>query len=354
MKRSKNFEYILFDDRKLMLYGIPIGALLAPLLFLTISFKEYVAKIPYIFMESLIYAVVIWWTLRYLVIQLRKRFPSIEQTHERLFYSIGGSIIVTFLSCKLISFGEQCFNLLFNTQDLFVPEFIIAFLAVSTISLSVLVLYEAFYFFYKFKAAVKEKEEVKTAHVQTQLDNLRNQINPHFLFNSLNTLMNLIPKDEQKAMNYLDKLSKFYRYSVGKKDNVTVPLQTELTNIKIYAELLKERFGDNISIDIRNGVTNEVHILPMTLQLLIENAVKHNIVSKNKPLDIDVFVDNHGEYIHVKNNLQKKIQSVQSTGMGLKNIRDRFTYFTDKLMECHETKDSFEVKIPLLRKLVLE
>lgn len=162
--------------------------------------------------------------------------------------------------------------------------------------------------------------------------------------------MNLIPKDEHKAMNYLDKLSKFYRYSVGKNDNMTVPLQKELLNVNIYSELLKERFGDNISIDIRNGATHELHIPPMTLQLLIENAVKHNIVSKNKPLEIEVFINEDQDYVHVKNNLQKKIQAVQSTGMGLTNIKERIKYFTDKEMECIESKESFEVKIPLIEK----
>lgn len=348
MKRSKDFEYILFDDCKLALYGIPVVALLAPLLFLTISFKAYVQKIPFIFIESLIYTSIIWWCLRKLLVYFRKRYPTIDQTSQRILYELIATIIVTFLVCKLINLVELIVYRICNVEDFFVPEFIVAFLAVSTISFSILALYEAFYFFYKFKAAVKEKEEVKTAHVQTQLDNLRNQINPHFLFNSLNTLMNLIPKDEQKAMTYLDKLSKFYRYSVGKKDNMTVPLKTELSNVKIYADLLKERFGNNISIAIKNNIMKDVYIPPMTLQLLIENAVKHNIISKNKPLQIQVFINDDQDYIHVKNNLQKKIQAVQSTGMGLKNISERFKYFTNKKMECIENKESFEVKVPLI------
>jgi len=289
-----------------------------------------------------------WLALRKLMIYFRRKFPSIEQTHQRIIYESLATIVVTFLICKLINLVELIVYRVCNIEDLFVPEFIVAFLAASTISLSILVLYEAFYFFSKFKTAVEEKEEMKTMHVQTQLDNLRNQINPHFLFNSLNTLMNLIPKDEQKAMSYLDKLSKFYRYSVAKNDKMTVSLKKELSNVKIYSDLLKERFGDNIGIDIRNGTSKVLHIPPMTLQLLIENAVKHNIVSKSKPLKIEVFINDDEDYIHVKNNLQKKIQAVQSTGMGLKNISERIKYFTEKKMECIESKESFEVKIPLI------
>jgi len=348
MKKSKHYEYTLFDETKLIIYGIPIIALLAPVLFITVSFKTYVSKIHLIFFESLVYTTIIWYCLRMTCIYLRKRFPHIDQTFKRNIYQAISAMIVTFFMVKMIALAEKLFYFICNLDDPFVPEFIVAFLSIAFISLAVLVLYEAMYFFNKFKIAVEEQERLKTAHIQTQLDNLRNQINPHFLFNSLNTLMNLIPKDENKAMNYLDKLSKFYRYSVGKKENTTVSLGSELESIKIYNDLLHERFGENINISIKNHFQEGAKILPMTLQLLIENAVKHNIISKNKPLMIDIFSSENGRNIHVRNNLQKKIQAVESTGMGLKNITERFGYFTSQQIECKESNGSFEVIVPLI------
>lgn len=348
MKTGKNFEYILFDDTKMAMYGIPIIAVLAPVLFLTTSFKVYILKFHQIFFESVLYTGIIWYCLRATCVFLRKKFPHIDQTIKRNIYQFILAMIVTFFMVKLITLCEKFIYKFCGMDDPFVPEFIVAFLTIAFISLAILVLYEAIYFFKKFKAAVEVQEKLKTAHVQTQLDNLRNQINPHFLFNSLNTLMNLIPKDENKAMVYLDKLSKFYRYSVGKKENTMVSIETELENIKIYVDLLKERFGENISIDINNHFHAQANILPMTLQLLIENAVKHNIVSKNKPLEINIFSSENGKNIHVKNNLQKKIQAVESTGMGLKNIKERFGYFTDQEIECKQTNNSFEVIVPLI------
>ncbi len=204
------------------------------------------------------------------------------------------------------------------------------------------------YFLYKYKEAIVEKEQLKQAHTQSQLDNLRNQINPHFLFNSLNTLMNLIPMDSDRAMNYLSKLSKFYRYTVSNQEQTLVPLYTELENTKIYADLLHERFHNGIQIQFPDLKNTKVQILPLCLQLLIENAVKHNIVANKKPLTIQLELIENQTYIQVKNNIQKKIQPVSSTGMGLKNIKNRVAFFTDLPVIIEETETEFKVAIPLL------
>ena len=160
--------------------------------------------------------------------------------------------------------------------------------------------------------------------------------------------MNLIPTDPDNAMDYLSKLSKFYRYSVGVQEEVKVSLSEELESARLFAQLLEVRFKDALVINIINNSQKIVHILPMSLQLLIENAVKHNIVSKSQPLTVEVFLDYDGDYITVKNNLQKKLESVKSTGMGLKNIKERYAYFTDKEIICHEHDQHFSLSLPLL------
>lgn len=344
----KHFEYLGFDDRKIMLISIPVFALFVPVLFENIPFYTYIQNPFKEYCEGLFYTASLWLGIRYVIIYLRKKMPQLHQTMMRISIMAVSAVITTFFIfyiCKYCILGmESCFGL---DSPYGSDHRSKAFVYLMTLAL--MIKYEAIYFFNRYKKAIQEKEQLQTAHVQAQLDNLRNQINPHFLFNSLNTLMNLIPKDQDRAMSYLEKLSKFYRYSVGKKDDTSINIETEIANAKIYADLLHERFGSNIQIEFRNHVPKDTQILPMTLQLLIENAVKHNVVSKNSPLQIEVETKKDGEYIMVKNNLRKKIQAVSSTGMGLDNIKKRFAYFTKKPVLINENPDSFQVLIPLLK-----
>jgi len=349
----KNYEYLQFDDTKFLSIGIFLSAIFFPILFMGVSLSEYLEQPVYYIVKGTIYSSLMWFLLRYELIYLRKKFPKISQTLKRNLFLAGYGIVITGLICSLMGF---IFGFIFDQLGVtikgtgFNPLFIVyAYM----LSLSIFAVYEAVYFGGKYKRAVEDRERLKTMNVQTELDNLRNQINPHFLFNSLNTLMNLIPKDPDRAMTYLNKLSKFYRYSVNQKDDTSVSITTEIKNAKIYADLLRERFGDNIEIEFKGYFPESAMILPMTLQLLIENAVKHNIVSKNKPLSVEIYPDLEGEYIYVKNNLQVKIQAVNSTGMGLRNIKERFSYLTEKKVRVNESNGSFEIAIPLIHSMVL-
>lgn len=349
----KDYEYLQFDDTKFVTIGIILSALFFPLLFMGVSVEEYLSKPLYYMFKGIIYSSAMWLLLRFELIFLRKKFPKISQTLKRNLFLAAYGMVITGLICTV--FG-CIFSFVFDRLGVtivgtgFNPLFIVfAYM----LSLSIFAVYEAVYFAGKYKRAVEDRERLKTMHVQTELDNLRNQINPHFLFNSLNTLMNLIPKDPDRAMTYLNKLSKFYRYSVNQKDDTSVCINTEIKNAKIYADLLHERFGDNIEIEFKGYFPESAMILPMTLQLLIENSVKHNIVSKSKPLLVEIYPDMDGEYIYVKNNLQRKIQAVNSTGMGLRNIKERFSYLTDKEVRISESDGQFEVAIPLIHSMVL-
>jgi two-component system, LytTR family, sensor kinase len=172
-------------------------------------------------------------------------------------------------------------------------------------------------------------------------------VNPHFLFNNLNTLVSLIPEDPQQAMAFVQQLSKVYRHILEVKDEKSIPLKDELDVLQAYAFLLKTRFGNNLIIDI--AVPDEKlknNIVPLSLQLLMENAIKHNIVSLDRPLKIDVYAVN-GSLV-VRNNLQKKKQLTESTGIGLDNIRNRYKLLGDKQVMVSESDTSFSVSIPLI------
>jgi len=185
-------------------------------------------------------------------------------------------------------------------------------------------------------------------HIKSELQGLRNQVNPHFLFNSMNTLMNIIHEDQDLAASFLKKLSKVYRYILESRDDFLIPLEKELTFIQSYVFLQKERFKNNLEVQIE--VADELldkQILPLTLQLLFENAIKHNVISNKYPLHINVYVEG-GDTLVVKNNLKRRPQAMPSTGVGLESIRSRLKYFTKVEVKVQKTAEAFIVKIPLL------
>ncbi|MBL0357902.1 MAG: histidine kinase [Chitinophagaceae bacterium] len=202
-------------------------------------------------------------------------------------------------------------------------------------TITIIAIYESIYFMHELRHSVEETENLKRENLSAQLNALRTQVNPHFLFNNLNTLCSIIPEDPKQAVDFVQQLSKLYRHILEVKDEKSIPLKDELDVLKAYAFLLKTQFGSNLEIDI--DVADEKlqkRIVPLSLQLLMENAIKHNIVSADKPLKINVFSEN-GSLI-VSNNLQKKNQLHESTGIGLDNIRNRYKLLGDKTVEVTE------------------
>ena len=343
-----NIKYLGFDDRLIMLIGIPVLSLVMPVmldLYTPDSGYEYwTHQVP----ESLFFVFWFWIFYRELCIYLRRKFPNFSDTRKRILYEFAIIVVSAPILKQLLAYLIWTIFALCDIQDHDPPGNIQTLLAIFLPSGMILAIYEAAYFFVKYKESLLDKERLETAHVQTQLEILRNQINPHFLFNSLNTLMNLIPKDPDSAMNYLSKLSRFYRFAVGTRDEKLIDLSKELECAQLYADLLKIRFGEAISFEFTLDASNGREILPMSLQLLIENAVKHNVVSRTRPLSIRVGFNEDHSYLYVKNNLQKRIQDVESTGMGLNNISQRFSFFTEQPILVEHADGDFSVSLPIL------
>lgn len=200
----------------------------------------------------------------------------------------------------------------------------------------------------KWRFSQTEIERFKKENLETQFEMLRTQINPHFLFNSLNTLSSLIYQNQDTASNYVREMSTVYRYILEKRKSETVTMQEELSFTESYIYMLSLRFEEKIKfeLNIDERFMDKV-VAPLTLQILIENAVKHNIVSQRKPLTIKIYtqVDNT---LVVSNNLQPKTTSSYSSGIGLNNIRSRLEILTDRKMKVEETETDFTVTIPLL------
>lgn len=189
--------------------------------------------------------------------------------------------------------------------------------------------------------------QIAREKILSQFELLKSQVNPHFLFNSLNTLNALIYKDSSEASDYLLKLSDFLRVMLTRNDNVTHLLKEELKLAQQYGFLQKKRFGDNLIVktDIPQELSGRVLVPPLTLQILLENAIKHNVVSRSKPLTIRIYVEN--ELLVVKNNLQEIKDKKKSTGIGLSNISSRYRIIFEKDIIIEKSDDFFIVKLPL-------
>jgi len=204
------------------------------------------------------------------------------------------------------------------------------------------------FFYLQWQDALKREQKLKEEQLVFRYETLKNQINPHFLFNSLNTLSSLVFSNQELADTYISKLSSIYRYILEQKDNEMVNLDEELQFTSDYFRLQQIRDEGKISLELADISAIQYKILPISVQLLLENAFKHNAATRENPLNIQLFIDNE-EYIVVRNNLQKRLILGRSSGTGLKNLGERVRLITGKEIIIQETKEFFSVKVPLIK-----
>ena len=197
---------------------------------------------------------------------------------------------------------------------------------------------------------ISKMERLRKESAEFQFEMLKSQVNPHFLFNSFNTLITIIEEDKKTAVSYVEKLSEFFRSIVAYRDQNLIPLEEEIKLLGNYFFLQKKRYGQHLvlnnQIDEKSQAAYEIP--PLTLQLLMENAIKHNAVSKESPLLIDLFI-NENEKLVMQNNINQKIASGTSSGLGLQNITSRFKLLTDEAVEVINDGKHFIVRIPLIK-----
>ncbi|WP_319500689.1 histidine kinase [uncultured Draconibacterium sp.] len=203
-------------------------------------------------------------------------------------------------------------------------------------------------FFKAWRYAVRQREEVKRESLALKYKVLQDQINPHFLFNSLNVLGSLIDIDVEKAKEFTRELSKFYRDVLQFKDLDIISLKEEIDFVTKYIYLQQIRFGEALQVDIIANEKVEGKVIPLSVQALVENAIKHNEISKANPLKIVVAISDDYELV-VENNLQPKTQVEDSSKTGLKNMAGRYEYLTGKQMEVSKNGGYFRVSVPLIR-----
>lgn len=199
-------------------------------------------------------------------------------------------------------------------------------------------------FYFNWKEALFREERLKSESLKSRYESLKNQVNPHFLFNSLNVLTSLVYEDQDRAVEFIRKLSSVYRYVLEHKDDEVVSLAEELEFLKNYAYLQHIRFGDNFQLEVQGEASG--YVAPLAIQLLVENAIKHNVVSEARPLKVDVTLSE--KEVSVKNNVQEKL-SKDSTGIGLNNLKARYQYLSDTPVRIVNDGVLFTVTVPVLQ-----
>lgn len=200
----------------------------------------------------------------------------------------------------------------------------------------------------RMRAMEIQAEQLQKENAVAQFDALKNQVSPHFLFNSLSILSSLVHVDAHLAEKFITQLSQAYRYILEQKDNETVALKTELDFLSAYAFLLKIRFESkfDVKVTVTDQEGEKYNIAPLTLQLLLENGVKHNRMSEKEPLVITISIEDN--YLVVRNQVRPRSEMMSSTGIGLSNIKKRYLLLTSKEIRIERNEELFTVKIPLL------
>jgi two-component system LytT family sensor kinase len=340
-----------FDDTYMTLAGIPLVSALSLMIQFSEEFKagnwEVLGpSIPI----ALFYVALFWLAFRWVYAYLAFYFNGTGEAIKRV-----SALILLFMSTYvmfdrviLTPAVQQFYPWWHDEEGLFTRYRIAAFI----VALLALTIYETLFFRAKTEQLEAEKVRLARQHVESQLEGLRNQVNPHFLFNSLNTLTWLIAEDAEKAVRFVRQLSKVYRYVLESRESRIIPLSEELDFMKSYVFLLSERFGSNLIVKMEGlDAFSHLAIVPLSLQMLFENAIKHNVISARKPLTIELFAQTNpsGEPVLVmRNNLQQKKQVMESTGVGLENIRERYRILTGREVEVIVSSQYFTVAIPLL------
>lgn len=296
------------------------------------------------FFLSVVLAATLYTSSTAIARRLEKIYPWQEKPKPRfisefILTSLSSIIISSFIGYLFYFYYADCKNPAPLIFDIIIKSWVINTIATA--------IYEGVFLQRQWRTALINAEKLKQENLQSQFAALKNQVNPHFLFNSLNTLATIIPENSDQAVEFVEKLSSVYRYLLQYKDDETVDLKTELDCIDAYFFLQKIRFGDNLHVHINVPAQyNNKQIPPLSLQILVENAIKHNIISSLKPLFIDIYIDDTGMLV-TKNKLQKKKSVESSTKIGLQNLINRYHYIFNKSIDIFETTDDFIVKLPL-------
>jgi hypothetical protein len=298
-----------------------------------------------------LYSFVLGYSNMYYFDYLEGRHWEKGDSIKRIIIGIIGSVIITLIALfALRAFLSLLYN--GNTFEEFIANEKFEYYSFGLwITLTIVIIFHVVYFYNRYQKNKIKEQKVIAGTASAKFDALKNQLDPHFLFNSLNVLTSLIEENPDNAQKFTTSLSKVYRYVLEQKNKDLVTVDEELDFARTYMSLLKMRFEDSIIFEIPDKASNpESKIIPLSLQLLLENAVKHNMVTSSKPLHIRIYEEN-GNLV-VLNNLQPKQIVKKSSGIGLSNIKQRYELLTNRKVIINQEAKSFAIAIPMLTKQI--
>ncbi|WP_066406295.1 sensor histidine kinase [Flavisolibacter tropicus] len=282
---------------------------------------------------------------RVIILLVRSRFPGLALTKRRIVTSSILSVLLTFVVISLSTWVSRLYG---DKPVSFFDETVLNFLQSFWIGALIVAPYEVLYFYYLLLRSEKEKEQLQKATIESRLHSLQAQINPHFLFNSLNTLAALTVKDPYKAEAFTIEMSAVYRYLLLNNTQRLTTVKNELDFIHSFLHLLKTRFDEGFTYCVDVDPAFHAYLMPpLTLQILVENAVKHNNFSDYAPLHLHISVDDDQQLV-VTNTLQKKAQTGPASGYGLSNIISRYNLLQQREVMVIESANEFKVVLPLI------
>ncbi|WKK67230.1 2TM domain-containing protein [Lutimonas zeaxanthinifaciens] len=269
----------------------------------------------------------------------------------RVLVGLLGSFVITVIGLFIV---RMSIALLFENQSIseyLASEQIGNFKFGIWSTLTVVVIFHVIYFYNKYQKKKVKESQIVAKNQTARFESLKNQLDPHFLFNSLNVLTSLIGENPGQAEKFTTKLSKVYRYVLEQKNKDLTSVTEELRFAKSYMELLRMRFEDAVDYEIPQEVSDpELKIIPLSLQLLLENAVKHNVITTEQPLKIKIYEDRG--YLIVENTVNPKTSLEKSTKVGLNNIKQRYELVSSNKVSIENNNKIFKVKLPLLNQKI--
>ncbi len=274
-----------------------------------------------------------------------KYFPWLKFGRKRFFFHL---IVGIIYSLVVINLAYFTFKVLFTVDPPTIDQIIVTTVFGAMLFIPAFTIYFSLHFLEYWQQSELEMEKFQKESMRSQLATLKNHLDPHFLFNNLNILSSLIDKDQEMSQEFLVRFAQVYRTMLLTKVEDLVTLEEEMDFIQSYIFLLRTRFEDNIQFQIKiNEEASYSMLPPLTVQLLIENAVKHNIITEDRPLIIKI--EASPDELFIINSLYEKPQDlISKSGTGIQNIKERYKYFTDNELVFQKNQKEYQVKLPLL------
>ncbi len=343
-------RYIREFPRALVI-GLTIFCIIVLIQFVNGESVRFDARLKSNFLYTLLYSFSLHFANTFLFCVLDKIFIIERFSKKRIIIGFLSSFVLSLFVIFLLRLFE---DVVIEQQSImtFFKEEKASNYILSSIFTFVVLLIVHFIYLYKWYQENKLKEQkIIAGTASAKFESLKNQIDPHFLFNSLNVLSSLIEENPENAQRFTTSLSKIYRYVLEQKDKELVSVEEELFFAKTYMNLLKMRFENSLTYELPiDAINPEAKVVPLSLQLLLENTVKHNVVSEQKQLHIKIYIEHN--YLIVANNLQKKEVLQDRKGVGLQNIVNRYGLISEKKVIVEQNESCFKVKIPILTKQI--